>query len=471
MLALGGALGAVALSLDRIANEANLIEELLTVRSAEAAVQSYLRHLGETHSDYAVWDDAVRGLYGVIDQEFVDQNFAASTATATLYETVYLLDEDGGDLFAFRAGEKTPVSSTQAFGAALAVMAAKVPTDGHTYGVETGIVRTPWGLEAVAIGPVVPNTAAMTDPPKRARLLIFAKALDDAAVHRIDEDYVIPDLNLADATGTAGIPLSDPTGRVVGRLEWAEAKLGTEAKAEVGPTVFLMFGLLIIGVGGLSYLAVRSLKRSDQLADELKVQHKQLAGALASVPHGICMFDSTKRLVFCNARYAEMYKLLPNLTKPGTPLQTIFDYRISVGNAPADFPNYVSHHGLNSTAGGTHVFQFELDDGRMIRISHLNMEGGSYIASHEDITEVVRANRASPKWPSTMCSPICPTASASARTSATRCAPFRREADSPYSVWISIASRASTIRSVIRWATRCWRWLRTGCGESSARPI
>jgi sensor domain CHASE-containing protein len=180
IVALGGTLGAVVLSLDRIANEANLIEEKLTVRSAEAAVQSYLRHLGETHSDYAVWDDAARGLYGVIDQEFVDQNFVASTTTATLFETVYLLDEDGGDLFAFRAGEKITVSSTQAFGAALAVMAAKVPTDGHTRGVETGIVQTPWGLEAVAIGPIVPNTAAMTDPPKRARLLIFAKALDSA---------------------------------------------------------------------------------------------------------------------------------------------------------------------------------------------------------------------------------------------------------------------------------------------------
>ena len=391
MVALGGALGAVVLSLDRIASEANLIEEKLTVRSAEAAVQSYLRHLGETHSDYAVWDEAVRNMYGTIDQAFVDENFVASTTTATFFETVYLLDEDGRDLFGFRAGEKIAASSAQAFGKALAVMAAKVPTDGHTRGVETGIVQTPWGLEAVAIGPVVPNTAAMSDPPKRARLLIFAKALDSAAVQRLDEDYVIPDLHLADATGTAGIPLSDPTGTVVGRLVWAAPKLGTDARAEVGPMVFLMFGLLIVGVGGLSLLAVRSLRRGDLLADESLMQHKRLEGALISVPHGICMFDGQKRLVFCNARYAEMYKLPTYLTTPGTSLQSIFDYRVSVGNAPADFPNYVSHLGIEWTTGGTKVFQFELQDGRIVRVSHLNMEGGSYIASHEDMTEVVRA--------------------------------------------------------------------------------
>jgi diguanylate cyclase (GGDEF)-like protein len=37
------------------------------------------------------------------------------------------------------------------------------------------------------------------------------------------------------------------------------------------------------------------------------------------------------------------------------------------------------------------VLEFKLHDGRVIRISHLNMEGGSYIASHEDMTETVRA--------------------------------------------------------------------------------
>ena len=393
LMALVGALATVVVSLDRMAGEANRIEGRLTTRAAEAAMRANLRHLGETHTDYADWDDAVRALYGSIDEGFAEQNFLASTAAATLFDTAYLLDENGGVVFAFRGGDKITVPASDAFGASLAAMSVKVPMDGRTSGVETGIVNTPWGLEAVAVGPVVPNTTAFADPPKRARLLVIARALDDSAVTDIGQDYVIAGLHLADANANGGIALSDPTGAVVGRLVWAPPALGTQANAEAGPTNYLMFGLLAAVFGGLSVLVFLMLKRGNRLADESLTQSRQLAGALASVPHGICMFDANKRLVFSNARYAAMYNLPPHLTEPGTPLQAIFDYRVSVGNAPADFPNYVSHQGIEWAVGGPRVFEFTLDDGRAIRLSHLSMEGGSYIAVHEDVTAIAHAEK------------------------------------------------------------------------------
>jgi diguanylate cyclase (GGDEF)-like protein len=103
------------------------------------------------------------------------------------------------------------------------------------------------------------------------------------------------------------------------------------------------------------------------------------------------MFDGQKRLVFSNQRYAQLYKLPPHLTVTGTPLEKIVKYRRSIGNAPVDVPYYVTHEGLDTTPGKTTIFEFRLEDGRTIRINHLNMQGGSYIASHEDITEMVRA--------------------------------------------------------------------------------
>ena len=385
-----GALVTVSLSLDKIETEANSIEETLTVRSAEAAVKSYLRHLGESHADYAVWDDAVRALYGTVDQEFADQNFLASTASPTLYETAYLLDENGEDVFAFRNGETTTVSSKEAFGAAGAALAARVPADGTAYGVATGIVRTPWGLEAVAVGPVVANTAAIAEPPKRARLLILAKALDDTAAARLAQDYVISGLRLAAASETTGIPLTDPTGAVVGRLAWAPSALGVIARARVEPIVFIVFGLLAISVGGLSLLTIRSVKRGDQMASESLTRQQRLEGALANVPHGICMFDADKRLIFCNAPLrCDVRLAAASLRWPGTPLQAIFDFRKSIGNAPADFPNYVSHHRYRlAYRRGTKVFDFLLDDGRTIRINHLTHRPAAAISrSHEDMTD------------------------------------------------------------------------------------
>jgi diguanylate cyclase (GGDEF)-like protein len=394
VMALLGALVTVTVSLNQMADEANRIEGRLTSRSAEAAVRSNLQHLAETHADYAVWDDAVRALYGAVDQGFVEQNYRDSTSTATLFDTVYLLGENGADVFAFRRGEQTEVTAAEAFGASLAVMAAKLPQDGRTAGVETGIVSTRWGLEELAVGPVVPSTEAMTDLPKRARLLIVGRALDEAAVGKISQDYVIPGLHLAAADASAGVPLTDPTGAVVGRLAWDAPALGTVAGSRVGPTVYLMFGVLAVVFGGLALLLFRTYRRSEEVAERSVTQSRQLAGALASVPHGICMFDAEKRLVFCNARYAAMYKLPHELTQPGTTLQAIFDYRLAAGNAPADFPNYVSHQGIEWTVGGPLVFEFVLDDGRAIRLSHLSMEGGSYIAVHEDVTAVAHAEKA-----------------------------------------------------------------------------
>lgn len=391
VLAFLGALVSVVLSLSWMASEANRIEEKLTVRSAEAAVQSYLRHISESNSDYARWDDAVRGVYGTIDEEFVDQNFRASTETPTFFETTYLLDEEGNDLFAFRNGETAEVSSKEAFGESLAILAAKVPTDGRTYGVASGILRTPWGLEAVSVGPVVPNTDAIVDPPKRARLLVLAKALDEPAVERLGEDYVIAGLHFADASETTGIPIRDPSEAVVGRLAWRATALGTEAHAQVSSTVYAMFGLLAVVVAGLAVFTLIGFRRNDQLADESQMQHQRLEGALASVPHGICMFDSEKRLVFCNARYADMYKLPARLVRPGTSLEEILAYRTSIGNAPIDFPNYTSHQGLAPTLGQSSIFQFKIGDGRTIRLTHMNVRGGSYIATHEDVTEVAQA--------------------------------------------------------------------------------
>ena len=307
------------------------------------------------------------------------------------FDTVYLLDENGSDVFGYRNGEGTTIPSSQAFGLGLAIMKASIPTDGHAYAVETGIIKTPWGLEAVAIGPVVPNTAALA-PPKRARLLIIAKAFDADATRRLGEDYVIPELRLADAGETGGIALSDRSGNVVGRMVWAAQRLGSRAKAEVGPMVYLMFGTLLVGVGALTILTVVSFRRSDDLADEALTQHRRLEVALASVPHGICMFDANQRLVFCNARYGQLYQLPSHLMEPGTRLQDIFDFRVTIGNAPVDVPDYLSP-ARGGVAGGSKVFEITLADGRMIRIRHLDMDGGSYLASHEDMTEAARAEK------------------------------------------------------------------------------
>ena len=385
-VALAGALVAALLSLGKVSEQANIIEARVTARTVEAAMAAFTRRVGETNADYAVWDDAVRALYGDLDNEFINQNYISSTSTATFFDTVYLLDESGRDVFAYRNGEPLSIASLEAFGPGIQVLVDESRASSEP---ETGIAETPWGLAAVAVGPIIPNTEALPIP-RKPRLLIIAKALDTTTLQRLAEDYVIADLRIAGPKQT-GVPLVDPTGSILGTLEWNSADLGGKARSEAAPFIVLTFTMLFVVVGGMSLLVVRTVRQSERLSAHGLLQQQRLDAALTSVTQGICMFDGQRCLVFSNARYAQMYNLPPNLVAPGTPLKEIVEYRRSAGNAPIDVPFYISHEGLDKTAGKTLIFEFKLGDGRIVRINHLNMPGGSYVASHEDITELIRA--------------------------------------------------------------------------------
>ena len=55
--------------------------------------------------------------------------------------------------------------------------------------------------------------------------------------------------------------------------------------------------------------------------EALAEQNERFEAALTNIPHGVCMFDADKRLILCNAGYAQLYALPPELTVAGTPLQ------------------------------------------------------------------------------------------------------------------------------------------------------
>ena len=50
--------------------------------------------------------------------------------------------------------------------------------------------------------------------------------------------------------------------------------------------------------------------------------------ALNNMLDGLCMFDAKGRLIVCNARYAEMYRLPQELTQPGASWTAIEAHRV-----------------------------------------------------------------------------------------------------------------------------------------------
>jgi diguanylate cyclase (GGDEF)-like protein len=126
---------------------------------------------------------------------------------------------------------------------------------------------------------------------------------------------------------------------------------------------------------------------------ELAEQNKRFDAALTNIPHGVCMFDANKRLILCNAGYSRLYQLPPELTVAGTPLQRILDFRASTGIAPVEMTKYFDVVEAAKAAGNARSTRVELQDGRTIRVAHNPMSGGGYVATHEDITSAIHAEK------------------------------------------------------------------------------
>ena len=113
--------------------------------------------------------------------------------------------------------------------------------------------------------------------------------------------------------------------------------------------------------------------------------------ALENMTHGLCMFGPDKRLVICNARYASLYRLPPELLKVGTTHEAIIRHRVVNGvlkgnksaTAVDEKLGSLKQHSAETVSSRID----ELTDGRLIRVTRQPMSGGGWVATHEDITE------------------------------------------------------------------------------------
>ena len=199
-----------------------------------------------------------------------------------------------------------------------------------------------------------------------------------------------------------GDALSSPTmmrsapilvsGKEVGRIE-VEVSLRSLLKRTF---TVLLFSLCL---GLLAYLSIRilplraldrTIRQLGQREDELTATNQRFEAALSNMPHGLSMFDAQDRLVLCNARYAEMYGLPPDMTKPETEQAKIFAFRDAAGlNIVGTTP--VSQGTDVDGCRDTVLLDNKLQDGRTIRITQKSMQTGGFITSHEDITAIREA--------------------------------------------------------------------------------
>lgn len=138
--------------------------------------------------------------------------------------------------------------------------------------------------------------------------------------------------------------------------------------------------------------AVTTLSKLNQSETELRDQNKRFHAALENMSQGLCMFDGEQRLIVCNRLYASMYGLSDDLVKPGTKFRPILEHRVRhnifVGK---DSDKYIEERLATVVEDEASTKIQLLTDGRVFAISHRPLADGGWVATHEDISELAKA--------------------------------------------------------------------------------
>ncbi|HSV21951.1 MAG TPA: EAL domain-containing protein, partial [Xanthobacteraceae bacterium] len=150
---------------------------------------------------------------------------------------------------------------------------------------------------------------------------------------------------------------------------------------------------LILLLGGIaaSVLFARVQNANNGALHQALELSKRIAGerdiAINSMTQGLCMFDANQRLIICNKQYRDLYKLTEEQVKIGATLRQILKSRSTRGMTPEEEAKYIERRVAQLSKVDPHSITNQLNDGRFIYVVHQPMQGGGWVATHEDVTE------------------------------------------------------------------------------------
>ncbi|MDA9441114.1 diguanylate cyclase [Bradyrhizobium sp. CCBAU 51745] len=127
-----------------------------------------------------------------------------------------------------------------------------------------------------------------------------------------------------------------------------------------------------------------------QVTNRLSLEKQRLDTAMNTMTQGLLMFDQDERLIVCNRRYIDMYRLSTNAVKPGVHFRDVIQHRADTGSFEGDVDEYCDR--ILSQVGLTQSSIVETSDGRLIEVKNHPGAAGGWLATHDDVTERVRAD-------------------------------------------------------------------------------
>lgn len=135
-------------------------------------------------------------------------------------------------------------------------------------------------------------------------------------------------------------------------------------------------------------------QQTAQLRDsrrQLRLQNRRMAEALDSTGHAISIYDSERRLIYCNDKFLQLYRLPKRLGRRGTSFEDVLRGRIAANShVGEDLTAYIadrlrlSENHLAATEVNT------LNSGQIVSVTHQPLADGGWVSTHKDITEFSR---------------------------------------------------------------------------------
>ncbi|MFL5018707.1 MAG: EAL domain-containing protein [Rhizobium sp.] len=271
----------VLTALERVAENANLLDDERSRETTIGAVKTFEDQLGATLDDYAAWDDAAANVYAPDGMAWTVSNYGEMSVNSSLFDMAIVVDGEKKAIMTYRDGKPMEEPLTDFFAPSLWILLDRVKAVGPADRPQAvGFVTTKRGIAAVGVALVREKSGALDAPAGQHRYLIFARHLDDDRVTALGQTYVIGGLRLAPPSFAADyrVPIVDPMGAMLGKLVWTSRSPGDIAYAQVRPMVIQalgLVGLFFVVLLVIGWLAGRRLKveensaRKEALRDRL----------------------------------------------------------------------------------------------------------------------------------------------------------------------------------------------------------
>ena len=123
----------------------------------------------------------------------------------------------------------------------------------------------------------------------------------------------------------------------------------------------------------------------------LRLQNQRMAQALDSTGHAISIYGANRRLISCNDKFLDLYRLPKRYGRPGTGFEEVLRGRIASNSHVGD--DLESYIGQRLALADNHLAATEvniLNTGQIVSVTHQPLPDGGWVSTHKDITEFTR---------------------------------------------------------------------------------